>query len=448
MTLYHVPPHQEAEPTSALEATRRRLTLWLSTLSAVASMLVWWYDGSHGFNSPWAEAAVPLVAGCLLIGGAMIWRRPRWHNRSAALCNLSVATYFIGSLITTTQAGGPLGLYEVASNAQFMPLLYLAAFVTMTRGAARLSWLTYAATVASYVWLYGLDGAPGSDPIGHFWFMLIVTHPIFILALSYVSVLHTRLKSAEVEVHASRERFLAMLSHEIRTPLQGMLGSIDLLDLRVHGGGERRAVDRLRQIANQLTAHLRDLTEYTRMDNPAWRLQPEWVDLASLIEDICDEHLPRIRAKGLQLRVEVDESPALREVEIDPQRVRQVLDNLLNNALKYTAHGQITVRLSAPPNGSDAGDAQRDLMQLEVIDSGVGIASEALSRIFEPYVRLEDRKLPRTEGSGLGLAVVRRLVDRLGGQLALESRPDHGSRFVVWLPMQAAGTPPDQTGPQ
>ncbi len=458
MSLYQVPPPEEAEPFSALQATRRRLTLWLAGLSSIACMLVWWYDGSNGLNSPWASVAVPIIAAGLVLGGLVIWLRPLWHNQAAALCNASVATYFIGSLITTTEAGGPDGLYEVASNAQFMPLLYLAAFVTMTRGAPRLSWLTYTATVLSYLWLYGFEGAPGGDHIGHFWFMLLITHPIFILALSYVSVLHTRLKSAEVEVHTSRERFLAMLSHEIRTPLQGMLGSIDLLDLRVHGGGERRAVDRLRQIANQLTAHLRDLTEYTRMDNPAWRLQPEWIDLAGLVEDICDEHLPRLRAKGLNLQVEVSEAPELREVELDPQRVRQVLDNLLNNALKYTPSGQVTVTLGPRPS-SPANDATAPTrqLQLEVIDTGVGIAAEAMPRIFEPYVRLEDRKLPRTEGSGLGLAVVRRLVDRLGGQMAVESSPDRGSRFIVWLPTRPSasqatsapdsqGTP--QTGPQ
>lgn len=437
MSLYQVPPPQEVEALSALQATRRRLTLWLATLSSIACMLVWWHDETHGLNSPWASVAVPIIASVLALGGLLIWLRPRWHDMAAALCNVSVATYFIGSLITTTRAGGPDSLYEVASNAQFMPLLYLAAFVTMTRRAARLSWMTYAATALSYLWLYGFEGAPGGDPIGHFWFMLLITHPIFILALSYVSVLHTRLKSAEVEVHTSRERFLAMLSHEIRTPLQGMLGSIDLLDLRVHGGCERRAVDRLRQIANQLTAHLRDLTEYTRMDNPSWRLQPEWIDLAALVEDICDEHLPRIRAKGLNLQVDVDEGPELREVETDPQRVRQVLDNLLNNALKYTPHGEIRVRLTRRPD-QDQDAAHVGQLQLEVRDTGVGIAAEAMPRIFEPYVRLEDRKLPRTEGSGLGLAVVRRLVDRLGGQMAVESTPDRGSRFIVWLPIASS----------
>lgn len=439
MKLYQVPPPQEAEPLSALQATRRRLSLWLASLSALACMLVWWHDGRNGLNSPWAEVAVPAISAVLWLACLLIWLRPRWHDQAAALCTASVAVYFIGSLISATRTGGPEGLYEMASNAQIMPLLYLAAFVTMTRGAAKLSWLTFGAAALAYGWLYGLDDAPGEDPIGHAWFMLLVTHPIFILALSYVHVLHTRLKRAEVEAHTSRERFLAMLSHEIRTPLQAMIGSIDLLDLRVHGGSERRAVDRLRHIANQLTAHLRDLTEYTRMDNPAWRLQPEKIDLAALVEDICDEHLPRLHAKGLNLQVDVADAPELREVELDPQRVRQVLDNLLGNALKYTPQGQVTVTLGLrAPQAPAAGSQQ---LELAVQDTGVGIAADAMARIFEPYVRLDDRRLPRTEGSGLGLAVVRRLVDRLGGQVALQSQPDRGSRFVVWLPLRPASKP-------
>ena len=339
--------------------------------------------------------------------------------------------------------GGPSSLYEVASNAQFMPLLYLAAFVTMARGAARLSWFTYGVTVLAYGGLYGLQGPPAGDTIGHFWLMLLVTHPIFILSLSYVSVLHSRLSKAEIEVHAGRERFLAMLSHEIRTPLQGMLGSIDLLDIKVQGAAERRAIDRLRQISAQLTAHLKDLTEYTRMDNPAWRLQPEWVDLINLVEDICDEHLHRIRAKGLHLLVDAEDDPRIREVETDPSRIRQVLDNLLTNALKYTTTGGITVRLKVleagdanGPQGPQAPQPTLPCIQMEVVDTGVGIADEAMARVFEPYVRLEDRKLPRTEGTGLGLAVVRRLVDRLGGSMAVESAPDQGTRFLIWLPMQ------------
>lgn len=434
MSLYQVPPPEEAEPFSALQATRRRLTLWLAGLSSIACMLVWWYDGSNGLNSPWASVAVPIIAAGLVLGGLVIWLRPLWHNQAAALCNASVATYFIGSLITTTEAGGPDGLYEVASNAQFMPLLYLAAFVTMTRGAPRLSWLTYTATVLSYLWLYGFEGAPGGDHIGHFWFMLLITHPIFILALSYVSVLHTRLKSAEVEVHTSRERFLAMLSHEIRTPLQAMLGSIDLLALKLRGGAEIRALDRLRGSAIQLDAHLRDVTEFTRLENPALRIQAEPVDLVRLLHELREEWLPQAQAKGLNLSLNIApaDQAALQQWRADATRVRQIVGNLVSNALKYTLVGGVTIHAGLSAR-------QRGHLSLVVEDSGIGIAPQHLETVFQPYVRLEDARALKVEGSGLGLAVVRRLVERLGGSLYLDSHPDRGSRFTVELPMADNG---------
>ena len=102
-------------------------SLWLASLSALACMLVWWHDGRNGLNSAWATAAVPAISVVLGLACLLIWLRPRWHDRAAALCTASVAVYFIGSLISATRTGGPEGLYEMASNAQIMPLLYLAA---------------------------------------------------------------------------------------------------------------------------------------------------------------------------------------------------------------------------------------------------------------------------------------------------------------------------------
>ncbi|MBH1988290.1 MAG: HAMP domain-containing histidine kinase [Burkholderiales bacterium] len=428
MSRYVVPPPERTEGSATLNDTRLNLTRWLAAMSSIACILVWWNDERHGMNSAWASVAVPSVAACLALAAALVWLRPRQHNLGAGIATVGAAVYFIGSLVSTSGGQGPHSLYEVASNAQFMPMLYLGAFVTMTRGAARLSWITYAGIVAAYVSLYGARAPQGADPVAHFWFTLLITHPLFILALSYVSVLQSKLSRAELEANAGRERFLAMLSHEIRTPLQGMLGSIDLLDIKVQGATERRAIGRLRQISSQLTAHLRDLTEYTRMDNPAWRLQPEGVDLVALIDDISQEHRPRVRAKGLQLHVDVDDAPALHRIETDPNRVRQVLDNLIHNALKYTAQGSISLSLRTAPDRADR-------LELTVADTGIGIHADAMPHIFEPYVRLEDRKLPRTEGSGLGLAVVRRLVDRLGGDMAVESTPERGSTFRVWLPL-------------
>ena len=157
------------------------------------------------------------------------------------------------------------------------------------------------------------------DMIGHTWFVLLLTHPCYIVALQYITTLKGRLRQSERDAQASKERFLAMLSHEIRSPLQAMLGSIDLLGLKVQTPPERRAVDRLRQSAAQLDAHLRDVTEYTRLENPSWQLQIDTVDLGDLVRDVCDTYQQQAAAKGLRIYCEIppDQDSSLQAVHTD-----------------------------------------------------------------------------------------------------------------------------------
>ncbi|TDP81594.1 signal transduction histidine kinase [Aquabacterium commune] len=451
MSRYVVPPPRRVQREPGSPGARVALTRWLTALSAIGTFLVWWADERAGMNSTWASITVPMVSAVLGGSALAVWWRPHWHPWASAASTVASAIYFIGSLVSATISAQPNKLYEVASNAQFMPILYMAAFVVMVRGAALLSWLTYAGVVIAYLCLFGLPPPRNGDPLGHFWFTLLITHPMCILALSYISVLHSRLSRAELRAQADRERFLAMLSHEIRTPLQSMLGSIDLLDLKVRGQVERRAIDRLRQVAAQLEAHLRDVTEYTRLDNPSWQMHLQPVDLPKLVQDSCEALQSRARSRGLNLQCDIASDVRLRDAESDPTRVRQILDNLLHNALKYTAEGQITVRLAVRQartrvHGAvhDEGDdtaLSTDAVALSVHDTGLGIAPEAMAKIFEPYVRLEDRRLPRAEGTGLGLAVVRRLVDRLDGRLEVDSTPQQGTRFTVLLPLHGHAHP-------
>ena len=451
MSRYVVPPPRRAQREPGSPGARVALTRWLTALSAIGTFLVWWADERAGMNSTWASVTVPMVSAVLGGSALAVWWRPHWHPWASAASTVASAIYFIGSLVSATMSAQPNKLYEVASNAQFMPILYMAAFVVMVRGAALLSWLTYAGVVIAYLCLFGLPPPRNGDPLGHFWFTLLITHPMCILALSYISVLHSRLSRAELRAQADRERFLAMLSHEIRTPLQSMLGSIDLLDLKVRGQVERRAIDRLRQVAAQLEAHLRDVTEYTRLDNPAWQMHLQPVDLPKLVQDSCEALQSRARSRGLNLQCDIASDARLRDAESDPTRVRQILDNLLHNALKYTSEGKITVRLAVRDacttvhgQGQGEGDdtaLATDAVALSVHDTGLGIAPEAMAKIFEPYVRLEDRRLPRAEGTGLGLAVVRRLVDRLDGRLEVDSTPQQGTRFTVLLPLHGDAHP-------
>ena len=450
MSRYVVPPLPRVTHTPGSQGARVVLTRWLTSLSAIGILLVWWADERAGMNSHWASVTVPMVAMVLALAALAVWWRPRWANLAAGASTVASAAYFIGSLVAATQSSHPNRFYEVASNAQFMPVLYMAAFVVMVRGAAWLSWLTYAGVVIAYLCLFGLPPPHNDDTFGHFWFTLLISHPMCILALSYISVLHSRLHHAEQKAQSARERFLAMLSHEIRTPLQSMLGSIDLLDLKVRGDAERRAIDRLRQVSVQLQAHLRDVTEYNRLDNPAWQMHLQPVDLVRLVQDSCEALQPRASTHGLRLKCDIASDVRLRLTETDPTRFRQILDNLLHNALKYTSHGDITVRLAVrlartAVHGEPDDDAlPTDAVALSVHDTGLGIAPDAMAKIFEPYVRLEDRRLPHAEGTGLGLAVVRRLVDRLDGRLEVDSAPQEGTRFTVLLPLRQPTAPPAQ----
>jgi len=413
-----------------------RLLTRVCGVVAVGALFAWYHDGQAGWNTPWDRYAAITMSGVYAVASLLLWRRPLWLNTVTAVALGITAVFFLGTLHEAARIESAVGLYSMASNAQFMPLVYVTAFVAMRSGAALLSWGMYAGVLALYGWLYGVRGLPPDTPFramsSHVWAVLLFVHPACILALQYIATLKGRLHRAESEAQQGKERFLAMLSHEIRTPLQAMLGSIELLALKVQGGPEQRAVDRLRRAAAQLDTHLRDVTEYTRLDSPGWRLHNEVIDLVALVEEAAEQLRPQAERQGLALhhRVAPADEALLRQVELDPTRVRQILLNLLGNALKYTLTGEVILkasRLAGPP----------DRLCLEVIDTGIGIPPEELTRIFEPYIRLEDERVQRASGSGLGLAVVQRLTARLGGEVSVHSTLDLGSRFAVILPLVA-----------
>lgn len=399
-------------------------------LIAVGALTVWYM----GLASDWDRVGVPAMGAFFGVVAAGMWWRPRWMNAIMFTALVVSSAYFLGSVYMAAQDLTPIGLYSLASNAQFMPLFYIAAFVALQRGANLICWLHYAGLLGLYLFQYGLTPKSSLSPQAamnaHVWMVLLVAHPACIVALHYITALKGRLRATDLASHQSKERFLAMLSHEIRSPLQAMLGSIDLLALKAQTPPERRAVDRIRTAASQLDTHLRDVTEYTRLENPSWQLQAASVDLPALAQEVCDTYLPQAQSQRLDIVCEwpQQDALALHDVWTDGGRVRQILTNLVTNALKYTVSGRITVRVSL----SDTDDATA---RIEVIDTGIGVPPPDQQRIFEPYVRLDDQRAGKVEGSGLGLAVVKRLVERLGGRVSLHSEVGQGSCFTVSLPL-------------
>lgn len=422
----------ETKASRGLGLEEARLVFWMCTLISIGAGYIWY----AGLKSPWDRVGVPVMSALYGLIALGLWWRPMWMGRIMLAAIVPTSAYLVGGLYFASLDDSAKGLYAMASSSQFMTLFYVEVFVALRQGAAAVCWLHYIGLLAAYLVRYGALSCPTLPPQAamnaHVWMVLLVAQPACIVALHYISALKGRLRATELASHQSKERFLAMLSHEIRSPLQAMLGSIDLLALKAQAAPERRAVERIRTAASQLDTHLRDVTEYTRLENPAWQWQAAAVDLPALAQEVCDTYLPQAQSRHLDLVCECPQRDvqALHEVWTDAGRVRQILSNLIANALKYTTQGRITVRISMS-------DKDNTTMCIEVVDTGIGIPPHDQHRIFEPYVRLDDPRAGKVEGSGLGLAVVKRLVERLGGEVSVLSDIGQGSCFTVRLPLRA-----------
>jgi signal transduction histidine kinase/ActR/RegA family two-component response regulator len=228
----------------------------------------------------------------------------------------------------------------------------------------------------------------------------------------------------------SKSAFLAAMSHEIRTPLNAVIGMTSLLDGTTLSPGQAETVETIRSSGELLLTLLNDILDLSKIEAGRLELELAPFSPARCLEQSLGLVAAQAKTKGLALEQRID--PGVPSMVLgDATRVRQILLNLLSNALKFTAHGGINVRLSAQPAGPGA-----LTLHFRVADTGIGIAAENLGRLFQDYAQAEASTTRRFGGTGLGLAICRRLAEAHGGRMWVESEPGRGSCFHFALTVQ------------
>jgi signal transduction histidine kinase len=242
-----------------------------------------------------------------------------------------------------------------------------------------------------------------------------------------IAIDNAQLYRSTLAASEAKSTFLATMSHELRTPLNAIIGYQSLLKEGIDGSlneSQLAQLSRIRAGADHLLALIDEVLTYSRVEVGKEVVRLDEAELRPIVEDAVTMVRPLAQAKRLTVRVDVPDARLI----TDGGKLRQILLNILSNAVKFTESGEIT--LSARLNGNEA--------KFSVADTGIGIATENQQRIFEPFWQVEQSSTRRAGGTGLGLTVSRSLARLLGGEVSVESRLGDGSVFTLTLPLRRA----------
>jgi signal transduction histidine kinase len=232
-----------------------------------------------------------------------------------------------------------------------------------------------------------------------------------------------------MEASRLKSQFLANMSHELRTPLNSIIGFSKVLLNRLDGELTERQEAYVKSVHNSsrhLLQLINGILDFSRIEAGKFEMRPEKIDLHDIVEECIESSLPLVRDK--RVKIEKDVPVDLPEIYADRTRVKQVLLNLLSNAVKFTSAGRVLVQVRREPES----------LHISVADTGIGISSTDLTRLFEPFQRLDNPLAQQADGTGLGLAISKKFVELHRGRIWAESRESQGSTFHFTLPLSAA----------
>jgi signal transduction histidine kinase/CheY-like chemotaxis protein len=250
--------------------------------------------------------------------------------------------------------------------------------------------------------------------------------------------------AAAEAANRAKASFLAMMSHEIRTPMNGVLGVADLLRARLTDPEQKKLLDILAGSGESLLRIINDILDFSKIEAEKLELRPVAFELAGLLGDI--DALLGLQARDKHIRFVLDAEAGLPvAVSGDRQRLSQVLLNLGNNAVKFTDHGEVRLRVRHVQDAEGS-----PLIEFSVHDTGIGIEPDSLARLFTPFGQVADGRAHRGGGTGLGLVISQKLVRLMGGEITVSSEPRRGStfRFALDLPVAELPVTPGATASQ